>query len=187
MMSDNRARNGTLGAILGALIAVALAIFLLNGGGNTWAKRPSTATLICPRSPRAKGNKQKLARSVPRMQRVAGRRAGRLSDRTLGGSLSLNERDARMSARAFAPQRTRGRGRSRADAHPPRFRRAFCHDRADVRQARALSRRASFLPTRLAHASRPPHRSVRARRRRRRDRTRPRQPALRGLGPAGGG
>src|SRR2546430_16347687 len=34
MMSDNRARNGTLGAILGAVIAVALAIFLLSGGGN---------------------------------------------------------------------------------------------------------------------------------------------------------
>src|SRR6516165_4650363 len=78
-------------------------------GGNTWAKRPSTATLICPRSPRAKGNKQKLARSVPRMQRVAGRRAGRLSDRTLGGSLSLNERDARMSARLRAATDARER------------------------------------------------------------------------------
>jgi hypothetical protein len=31
-MSDNRASNGNLGAILGALIVVALAIFLLNGG-----------------------------------------------------------------------------------------------------------------------------------------------------------
>jgi hypothetical protein len=31
-MSDNRASNANLGAILGALIAVALAIFLLNGG-----------------------------------------------------------------------------------------------------------------------------------------------------------
>ena len=31
-MTDNRARNGTLGAILGALIAVAFAVFLLNGG-----------------------------------------------------------------------------------------------------------------------------------------------------------
>src|SRR5262245_19531184 len=90
-------------------------------GGNTWAKRPSTATLICPRSPRGQGNKQKLARSIPRMQRVAGRRGGRLSDRTLGSSLSFNKRDTRMSARAFAPQRTRGRGRSRADAHPPGF------------------------------------------------------------------
>src|SRR5262249_27748001 len=47
-------------------------------GGNTWAKRPSTATLICPRSPRGKGNKQKLARSIPRMQRAAGRRGRRL-------------------------------------------------------------------------------------------------------------
>ena len=31
-MPDNRESNGQLGAILGALIAVALAIFLLNGG-----------------------------------------------------------------------------------------------------------------------------------------------------------
>jgi len=31
-MTDNRARNGTLGAILGALIAVTFAVFLLNGG-----------------------------------------------------------------------------------------------------------------------------------------------------------
>jgi hypothetical protein len=38
MMSDHRARNGTLGAILGALIAVALAIFLLNGGEHVGKK-----------------------------------------------------------------------------------------------------------------------------------------------------
>jgi hypothetical protein len=31
-MTDNRARTGKLGAILGALIAVALTVFLLNGG-----------------------------------------------------------------------------------------------------------------------------------------------------------
>jgi len=38
MMSDNRARNGTLGAILGALIVVALAIFLLGGGEHVGKK-----------------------------------------------------------------------------------------------------------------------------------------------------
>jgi len=45
-MTDNRARNGTLGAILGALIAVTFAVFLLNGlvtgiGGarGTWPAR----------------------------------------------------------------------------------------------------------------------------------------------------
>ena len=31
-MADNRGSNGRLGAILGALIALALAVFLLNGG-----------------------------------------------------------------------------------------------------------------------------------------------------------
>ena len=31
-MADNRRSNGNLGAILGALVALALAIFLLNGG-----------------------------------------------------------------------------------------------------------------------------------------------------------
>ena len=36
-MSDNRARNGTLGAI-GAVIAVALAIFLLSGGEHVGKK-----------------------------------------------------------------------------------------------------------------------------------------------------
>jgi hypothetical protein len=38
MMSDNRARNGMLGAILGAVIAVALAIFLLSGGEHVGKK-----------------------------------------------------------------------------------------------------------------------------------------------------
>jgi hypothetical protein len=38
MMSDNRARNGTLGALLGAVIAVALAIFLLSGGEHVGKK-----------------------------------------------------------------------------------------------------------------------------------------------------
>ncbi len=38
-MTDNRARNGTLGvAILGALIAVAFAVFLLNGGEHVGKK-----------------------------------------------------------------------------------------------------------------------------------------------------
>jgi hypothetical protein len=32
MMASNGAPNGTLGAILGALIALAVAVFLLNGG-----------------------------------------------------------------------------------------------------------------------------------------------------------
>jgi hypothetical protein len=38
MMTDNRARNGKLGAILGAVIAVALAAFLLNGGEHVGKK-----------------------------------------------------------------------------------------------------------------------------------------------------
>jgi hypothetical protein len=38
VMIDNRARNGTLGAILGALIAVAFAVFLLNGGEHVGKK-----------------------------------------------------------------------------------------------------------------------------------------------------
>jgi hypothetical protein len=37
-MSNNRESNGYLGAILGALIAVALAIFLLNGGEHLGKK-----------------------------------------------------------------------------------------------------------------------------------------------------
>jgi len=38
VMTDNRARNGTLGAILGALIAVTFAVFLLNGGEHVGKK-----------------------------------------------------------------------------------------------------------------------------------------------------
>src|SRR5712671_1446295 len=38
VMTDNRARNGTLGAILGALIASAFAVFLLNGGEHVGKK-----------------------------------------------------------------------------------------------------------------------------------------------------
>jgi predicted outer membrane lipoprotein len=37
-MNDKKARNGTLGAILGALLAVAFAIFLLNGGEHVGKK-----------------------------------------------------------------------------------------------------------------------------------------------------
>ena len=37
-MNDNRARNGALGAILGALIAVALAVFMLTGGEHMGKK-----------------------------------------------------------------------------------------------------------------------------------------------------
>ena len=37
-MNDNKARNGMLGALLGALIAIAFAIFLLNGGEHVGKK-----------------------------------------------------------------------------------------------------------------------------------------------------
>jgi hypothetical protein len=37
-MDENRARNGTLGAILGAVIAVAVAFFLLSGGEHVGKK-----------------------------------------------------------------------------------------------------------------------------------------------------
>jgi len=37
-MNDNRTPTGTLGAILGTLIAVALAIFLLSGGEHVGKK-----------------------------------------------------------------------------------------------------------------------------------------------------
>ena len=37
-MTDNRAGNGKLAAILGASIAVALAVFLLNGGEHVGKK-----------------------------------------------------------------------------------------------------------------------------------------------------
>jgi hypothetical protein len=38
-MADNRGSNGRPGAILGALIALALAVFLLNGGEHFGKKR----------------------------------------------------------------------------------------------------------------------------------------------------
>ena len=37
-MTHNRAPNGALGAVLGALIAVALGVFLLNGGEHLGKK-----------------------------------------------------------------------------------------------------------------------------------------------------
>jgi hypothetical protein len=37
-MTDNSSRRGTLGAVIGALIAVVLAILLLNGGENLGKK-----------------------------------------------------------------------------------------------------------------------------------------------------
>jgi hypothetical protein len=37
-MNNNRASNGALGAVLGALIAVALGVFLLNGGEHLGKK-----------------------------------------------------------------------------------------------------------------------------------------------------
>jgi hypothetical protein len=37
-MTDNRAPNGKLGALLGAVIAIALAFFLLNGGEHAGKK-----------------------------------------------------------------------------------------------------------------------------------------------------
>jgi hypothetical protein len=54
MMSDNRARNGTLGAMLGAVIAVALAIFLLSGGEHVGKKTVSSDADL---PPIAQGNK----------------------------------------------------------------------------------------------------------------------------------
>ena len=53
-MSDNRARNGTLGAMLGAVIAVALAIFLLSGGEHVGKKTVSSDADL---PPIAQGNK----------------------------------------------------------------------------------------------------------------------------------
>lgn len=38
VMADNGVHNGKLGAILGALIALALAVFLLNGGEHVGKK-----------------------------------------------------------------------------------------------------------------------------------------------------
>jgi hypothetical protein len=37
-MSDNRGSNGKLGAIIGAVIAVAVVVFLLNGGEHVGKK-----------------------------------------------------------------------------------------------------------------------------------------------------
>ena len=37
-MSDNRESNGNLGAFLGALLAVALAVFMINGGEHLGKK-----------------------------------------------------------------------------------------------------------------------------------------------------
>jgi hypothetical protein len=37
-MTDNRAPNGKLGALLGAVIAIAFAFFLLNGGEHVGKK-----------------------------------------------------------------------------------------------------------------------------------------------------
>src|SRR5262245_37159541 len=82
---------------------------------NTWAKRPSIATLICPRSPRGQGNKQ----SSPAVSRDAtrrGRRAGRLRVVRPGGSAVaslLKQIETRGWARAFAPANgCEGEGRS---------------------------------------------------------------------------
>jgi len=38
LMTDNRAPNGKLGALLGVAIAIALAFFLLNGGEHVGKK-----------------------------------------------------------------------------------------------------------------------------------------------------
>jgi len=67
-MTDNRARNGKLGAILGALIAVALAVFLLNGGEHVGKKR-STATPIFRRLRRGSRASVRLPRiAEPRLR-----------------------------------------------------------------------------------------------------------------------
>ena len=47
-MPDNRESNGKLGAILGALVAVALAIFLLNGGEHLGKKTVSSDADLPP-------------------------------------------------------------------------------------------------------------------------------------------
>jgi hypothetical protein len=41
-MADNRAPNGRLGALLGALLAVAFAVFLLTGGEHLGKKTVSS-------------------------------------------------------------------------------------------------------------------------------------------------
>src|SRR6516162_11761783 len=74
--------------------------------GNTWAKRPSIATLICPQSRRAKANKPKLARSLPRRRPVAWpTRGGCPSAQPAVASLEQNE----TRGWARAPSRRNGR------------------------------------------------------------------------------
>jgi hypothetical protein len=54
-MPDNRPSSGNLGAILGALIALALAIFLLNGGehlGKTTINSDADLPPVAPVAPR---------------------------------------------------------------------------------------------------------------------------------------
>jgi hypothetical protein len=47
-MPDNRAPNGTLGALLGVLLAIALAVFLLNGGEHLGKKTVSSDADLPP-------------------------------------------------------------------------------------------------------------------------------------------
>jgi hypothetical protein len=47
-MPDNRAPNGKLGAVLGALIAIALAFFLLNGGEHMGKKTVNSDSDLPP-------------------------------------------------------------------------------------------------------------------------------------------
>jgi hypothetical protein len=47
-MADNRGSKGNLGVILGALIAIALAIFLLNGGEHFGKKTVSSDADLPP-------------------------------------------------------------------------------------------------------------------------------------------
>jgi hypothetical protein len=51
LMADNRASTGRLGAILGVLIAVALALFLLNGGENVGKKTVNSDNDLPPVAP----------------------------------------------------------------------------------------------------------------------------------------
>ena len=46
-MPDNRETSGSLGAILGALIALAVAVFLLNGGEH-FGKKPVSSDADLP-------------------------------------------------------------------------------------------------------------------------------------------
>ena len=47
-MPDNRPPNGKLGAVLGALIAIALAFFLLNGGEHMGKKTVNSDSDLPP-------------------------------------------------------------------------------------------------------------------------------------------